>query len=80
MISAAPNGDGVYTQHAETLSAFRAIEVFDAAVIDDFGDGYGPYGSVTNSDLGSDGYRPPSMTRIGDGGMEMGRRLTVEER
>ncbi|KAL5479115.1 hypothetical protein ACEPAI_2403 [Sanghuangporus weigelae] len=78
VVSARNNHDEIYTQQAETLSAFRAIEAFDVAVMDDFGDGNGPYTSHVHSSWGSTD-SGTDMTRIDNGVMEMEHRLTVDE-
>ncbi|KAL5496099.1 hypothetical protein ACEPAH_3016 [Sanghuangporus vaninii] len=78
VVSARNNHDELYTQQAETLSAFRAIEAFDVAVMDDFGDGNGPYASPVHSGWGSADIGS-SMTRIDNGVMEMEHRLTVDK-
>ncbi|EJD05286.1 uncharacterized protein FOMMEDRAFT_154517 [Fomitiporia mediterranea MF3/22] len=59
--------DGAQTQHAQTLSAFRAVVVFDAAVIDDFGDGESMTMSHSTGGWESDGL----CTYRGDGVIEM---------
>ncbi|OCB90928.1 hypothetical protein A7U60_g1838 [Sanghuangporus baumii] len=78
VVSARNNHDELYTQQAETLSEFRAIGAFDVVVMDDFGDGNGPYASPVHSGWGS-ADSGASMTRIDNGVMEMEHRLTVDE-
>ncbi|EJD05287.1 uncharacterized protein FOMMEDRAFT_105526 [Fomitiporia mediterranea MF3/22] len=59
--------NGTQTTQLQTISAFRAVEAFDAAVIDDFGDGEAMAALHSNGEWESDA----SQAYMGDGAMEM---------